>query len=105
MARTATTKTANAANAANVAPQPDFLVLTSPGVLGPLVHSARQAKGLTRPQVAAMSGTGLRFIYDLERGKPTLRMDLVLRVMAALELVAIVVDSKIAEMAEAARRS
>jgi len=90
---------------ADPAPQPEFLVLTSLSVLGPLVHNARKAKQLTRPQVAEMAGTGLRFIYDLERGKPTLRMELVLRVMAAVGLVAIVVDSRIAEMAEAARRS
>lgn len=38
-----------------------------------------------------------------ERGKPTLRMDLVLRVMAAVGLAAIVVDSEIANMALAAR--
>lgn len=84
-------------------PQPEFLVLTSPSVLGPLVHSARKAKGLTRPEVSGMSGAGLRFIYDLERGKPTLRMDLVLQVMAAVGLVAIVIDSEMARMAVEAR--
>lgn len=77
---------------------PQILVLASPGLLGPFVHNARKAKGLTRPEVAAMAGAGLRFIYDLERGKPTLRTDLVLRVMAAVGLVALLIDSEISKL-------
>ena len=77
---------------------PQYLLLASPDALGPFVHSARKSKGLTRPEVAAMAGVGLRFIYDLERGKPTLRMDLVLRVMATVGLMALVIDSETAKL-------
>ena len=40
--------------------------------------------GLTRPQLAQTAGVGVRFIVDLEAGKPTLRLENVLRVLHAL---------------------
>ena len=40
--------------------------------------------GLTQPQLALAAGVGVRFIVDLESGKPTLRLENVLRVIDAL---------------------
>ena len=40
--------------------------------------------GLTQPQLALAAGVGVRFIVDLEAGKPTLRLENVLRVLHAL---------------------
>ncbi len=36
---------------------------------------------LTQAQLAAKAGVGLRFVRDMERGKPTLRMDKVNQVL------------------------
>ena len=62
----------------------DFLVLDTPSALGPLVLSLRQARGLSQSELARQCGVGRRFIYDLERGKPTLRFDKVHTVLGAL---------------------
>jgi HTH-type transcriptional regulator/antitoxin HipB len=52
--------------------------------LGEELRSARKQLALTQPQLALAAGVGVRFIVDLEAGKPTLRLELVLRVIDAL---------------------
>jgi len=52
--------------------------------LGDALRSARKRLGLTQPQLALAAGVGVRFIVDLESGKPTVRLDSVLRVIDAL---------------------
>lgn len=43
--------------------------------LGQFVASRRKSLKLTQQELAAKAGVGLRFIRELEGGKPTLRMD------------------------------
>lgn len=52
--------------------------------LGQALRAARKHLGLTQSQLALAAGVGLRFIVDLEAGKPTLRLETVLRVIEAL---------------------
>ena len=52
--------------------------------LGDALRVARKQLGLTQPQLALAAGVGVRFIVDLEAGKPTLRLENVLRVIDAL---------------------
>lgn len=52
--------------------------------LGEVLRAARKHLGLTQPQLALAAGVGVRFIVDLEAGKPTLRLENVLRVIDAL---------------------
>lgn len=52
--------------------------------LGAVLRTARKQLGLTQPQLALAAGVGTRFIVDLEAGKPTVRLEHVLRVMGAL---------------------
>lgn len=52
--------------------------------LGQALRVARKQLGLTQSQLALAAGVGLRFIVDLEAGKPTLRMEHVLRVIDTL---------------------
>lgn len=52
--------------------------------LGIIVRQARLAQGLRQDQLAAAAGVGLRFLVELERGKPTVRLDKVLTVLNAL---------------------
>ena len=39
------------------------------------VRESRKAAGLTQAEFAVRSGLGLRFVRELEQGKPTVRMD------------------------------
>lgn len=58
--------------------------IRSPRQLGDALRVARKQIGLTQPQLALAAGVGVRFIVDLEAGKPTLRLENVLRVIDAL---------------------
>ena len=58
--------------------------IQSPQQLGKVLRTARKQLGLTQPQLALAAGVGVRFIVDLEAGKPTLRLETVLRVIDAL---------------------
>lgn len=55
-----------------------------PQELGVALRAARKQIGLTQPQLALAAGVGVRFIVDLEAGKPTVRLEHVLRVIDAL---------------------
>lgn len=52
--------------------------------LGKALRAARKQLGLTQSQLALAAGVGVRFIVDLEAGKPTLRLETVLRVIEVL---------------------
>lgn len=54
--------------------------------IGAAVRQARRAHGLTQTQLAGLAGTGLRFISELERGKPSVALDKTLAVLAVLGL-------------------
>lgn len=56
----------------------------SPQALGAAVFAARQRLGLTQPQLALAAGVGVRFIVELEAGKPTVRLETLLKVLHAL---------------------
>jgi y4mF family transcriptional regulator len=58
--------------------------IRSPQQLGDVLRAARKQLRLTQPQLALAAGVGVRFIVDLEAGKPTLRLENVLRVIDAL---------------------
>jgi y4mF family transcriptional regulator len=49
--------------------------------LGALVRSRRRANGLTQRELGELAGVGTRLVSELERDKPTLRMDAVNRVL------------------------
>ena len=52
--------------------------------LGELIRARRRELGLTQTQVAEVANTNLRFVSELERGKPTARLENVMRVLATL---------------------
>lgn len=58
--------------------------IDTPSALGQAARAARKQLGLTQPQLALAAGVGVRFIVDLEAGKPTLRLESILRVLHAL---------------------
>ena len=56
----------------------------TPEQIGELVRTTRKAMGVTQKGVALTSGTGLRFIIELEKGKPTCQIGKVLTVLQTL---------------------
>lgn len=52
--------------------------------LGAALRVARKALRLTQADLALAAGVGLRFVVELEAGKPTLQLLRVLRVIDAL---------------------
>lgn len=62
--------------------------------LGTAVLARRRALQLSQAELAALAGVGLAFLYELEHGKATLRIDKVLAVLAVLGLELHVRDGK-----------
>lgn len=59
-------------------------LVTTPDQLGQALRAARKARGLRLEDLALAAGVGVRFLSELERGKPTVRLAETLRVTAAL---------------------
>jgi len=58
--------------------------ILSPAEIGDIVRATRKAQDLRQDELAGASGVGLRFIVDLEAGKPTAQIGKVLQVLQAL---------------------
>lgn len=56
----------------------------TPKQLGELVRETRKLLGVTQRDLALTSGTGLRFVIDLEKGKPTCQLGKALNVLHTL---------------------
>ena len=52
--------------------------------LGSTIRNLRKQLKVTQAELAMTSGTGLRFIVDLEKGKPTCQIRKILQVLQAL---------------------
>lgn len=58
--------------------------ITDTSSLGLLIRKERKAQNLTQVQLAGLTGVGVRFLRELEAGKPSCHVGLVLKVAAAL---------------------
>ncbi len=58
----------------------------SPQQLGAAIRARRRQLTVTQKDLAMTCGTGLRFIIDLEKGKPTCQIGKILQVLQALGL-------------------
>ena len=56
----------------------------TPAEIGDLIRTARKAQNLRQDQLAGAAGVGLRFIVDLEAGKPSAQIGKTLQVLQAL---------------------
>jgi len=52
--------------------------------IGTAVRTARRDMGLRQDQLAGAAGVGLRFIVDLEAGKPTIQLGKTMQVLGTL---------------------
>jgi len=59
-------------------------VKQTPEEIGKTIRQTRKAMGVTQKDLALTSGTGLRFIIDLEKGKPTCQFGKALTVLHTL---------------------
>ena len=58
--------------------------IESPEQLGAAIRTERKRLSVTQKDLAMVSGTGLRFIVDLEKGKPTCQIGKIMQVLKAL---------------------
>ena len=58
--------------------------IETPDDLGAALRLARTARGLRLEDLALAAGVGVRFVSELERGKPSARLAETLRVASAL---------------------
>ena len=56
----------------------------TPEQIGEMVRETRKKLGVTQRELALTSGTGLRFIIDLEKGKSTCQIGKALSVLQTL---------------------
>ncbi len=62
--------------------------------IGQLIKSTRKKLGVTQRNLALTAGTGLRFIIELEQGKPTCQLEKTLIVIRTLGLKFTIVKPK-----------
>lgn len=56
----------------------------TPKQIGTLIRATRKSLGVTQKDLALTSGTGLRFVIDLEKGKETCEIGKALTVLQTL---------------------
>ena len=71
----------------------------TPAQLGEFIRHTRTGLGQTQENLAMTAGTGLRFIIDLEKGKPTCQLGKALIVLNTLG-IKITLTSPVAEPGE-----
>lgn len=54
--------------------------------LGPIVQHHRKQAGLSRIDLADIAGVGKTVVYDIEKGKETVRLNTLLKVLGALNI-------------------
>ncbi|MBD3337448.1 MAG: helix-turn-helix domain-containing protein [Candidatus Eisenbacteria bacterium] len=54
--------------------------------LGKAVRLHRKAARITQHELGRLSGVGKSAVYDIERGKPTVRLETLLRVLRTLNI-------------------
>lgn len=71
--------------------------ITDATALGLAIRARRKRDGLTLAETAGLTNVGIRFLSELENGKPTVRLDKLLKVVAALGLRLQIVPTSTAE--------
>ena len=56
----------------------------NPAAVGKIVRSTRKACRMRQDELAGAAGVGLRFIVELEAGKPTVQLGKTLQVLSVL---------------------
>ncbi len=67
-------------------------LIRMPKYLGKAIKAARESKNMTQKDLANVTGTSVKFICDVERGKETVQVDKVFDLLRALSLQVYVTD-------------
>ena len=78
-----------------MAAMPDWFVWTSSAELAQAVLVAREASDWTQSALAKRAGVTRKFVYELERGKGTLRVDKLMQVLGALGLAPVILPAEV----------
>ncbi len=65
----------------------------APASLGAVIRERRRYHRLTQSELAGLAGTGVRFVSELERGKPGAEIGKIMDVLAVLGLRLQVVEA------------
>ncbi len=57
-----------------------------PKVLATVIRKHRKAAGLSQLQLAEMAGVGKTVIFDIEKGKETIQLDTLRKILAVLNV-------------------
>jgi HTH-type transcriptional regulator/antitoxin HipB len=57
-----------------------------PQHIGQIVRFHRQESGLTQKQLADLAGVGVSSVYAIERGRETVQMDTLLKILSVLSI-------------------
>ena len=68
--------------------------------IGQMIRESRKRLGVTQKDLALTSGTGLRFVIDLEKGKETCQIGKVLTVLHTLGIRIALTPSVVSESEE-----
>ena len=68
---------------------PERVYFLTMNTIASFVRQKRKEAGLTQEEFAIRSGLGLRFVRELEAGKPTVRMDKVNQALAMFGMEAV----------------
>jgi y4mF family transcriptional regulator len=71
------------------------MLITKPNEIGKLIKELRVRQKINQSQLAAVSGVGVRFIVDLEKGKETASLGKTLKV---INMLGIEINFKIPEI-------
>ena len=82
--------------------RPRYGIVRSPQELGAIARAHRKSRGLTLEQTAGVGALGIRFLSELERGKPTAQLGKALEALRLLGLEVIVVRRSEADRLERA---
>ena len=63
-----------------------YMIITSVKNIGLLIKEKRKKINMTQKEAASIAGVGVRFLSELENGKPTLEIDKVLNVARLFEI-------------------
>lgn len=60
--------------------------MLSPETLSEIIRKHRKAAGLSQLQLAEMAGVGKTVVFDLEKGKETVRLDTLRKILKVLNI-------------------
>jgi len=62
------------------------VIMLNPDILSKVIKKHRKAAGLSQLQLAEMAGVGKTVIFDLEKGKETIQLDTLRKILTVLNI-------------------